>query len=64
MSNQQEPDNPNSPTPDDTPPTIPTEPSPYPVSDPPLEPDDPTPAQNPDPSFPEPIPGAPPDVVF
>jgi hypothetical protein len=52
-------------TPD--PPPAPDDPyhDPYPVIDPPPAPDaEPDPVQDPRPSFPEPIPGEPTDVVF
>jgi len=46
-------------------PDPPEQPDPYPVTDPPLTPDsEPMPNQDPGPSMPEPIPGAPPDVIF
>ena len=45
-------------------PDPPDRPQPYPVTDAPLEPDtEPIREPEPIPSFPEPIPGAPPDVV-
>jgi hypothetical protein len=67
---QTDPNGPDTPKPDSNPtepvpPQIPDEPNPYPVIDPPLEPEsEPGPGMPGEPSFPEPIPGGPPDVRF
>ena len=58
------PDNPN-PTEPEGMPDPPDAPNPYPVNDPPIDTGtEPVPNPDPGPRFPEPIPGAPPEVVF